>query len=51
MIVIVDGPNGDRESDVGVSYDQEIDKEESENAGFEIYKIICLFLNLLKFYM
>ena len=27
-----------------------MDMEENENADFEIYKIICLFLNLLKFY-
>ena len=32
------------------SNDQETDMEENQNADFEIYKIICLFFNLLKFY-
>ena len=48
--MVVDDSYGDRDIDVGVSNYQEMDMEENENADFEIYKIICLFLNLLNFY-
>ena len=34
----------ERESDVGVSNYQEMDKKESENADFQIYKIFAYFL-------
>ena len=47
--MVVDDSYGDRDIDVGVSNDQETDMEEKEDADFEIYKIICLFLNLLIF--
>ena len=45
MVIVVDGPSGDRDIDVGVSNVQEFDKEENENAVLEINKFICLFLN------
>ena len=48
--MVVDGPNGDRESNVGVSNDQEMDQGENENADFGKLQIICLYLNLLKVY-
>ena len=48
--MVVDGPDGDEDVDVAVTNGQEMDKEENENADFEIFKFICLFLNLLQFY-